>query len=147
MLIRRNVPCPGLVAPNAETLRGTSESSFPVAGCPGMGDTQAPSEAQAAAATDLAARRFNRSMVVSGIRCLLTYIVFPWLLPALGWAKGVGPWIGLPIGLVAIAFNVDSIRRFRASEHRLRIPVMAINVGVIALLTVLVVRDVVDLLG
>lgn len=112
-----------------------------------MGDTQVPTDSQAAAATDLAARRFSRSMVVSGVRCLLTYIVFPWLLPALGWASGVGPWIGLPIGLLAIAFNVDSIRRFRASDHRLRVPVMTINVGVIALLVILVVRDVADLLG
>ena len=98
-------------------------------------------------ATDLAARRFSRSMVVSGVRCMLTYVVFPWLLPALGWARGVGPWIGLPIGLLAIGFNFDSIRRFRASDHRMRVPVMVINAGVIALLTVLVVGDLTDLFG
>ncbi|MDG2908595.1 MAG: hypothetical protein P6D49_09885 [Acidimicrobiales bacterium] len=97
--------------------------------------------------TDLAARRFSRSMIVSGVRCMLTYVVFPWLLPALGWASGVGPWIGLPIGLLAIGFNVDSIRRFRASDHRMRVLVMAINVGVIALLAVLVVGDLAELLG
>ena len=34
--------------------------------------------------TDLAARRFSRSMIVSGVRCMLAYVVFPWLLPALG---------------------------------------------------------------
>ncbi|MBC8363530.1 MAG: hypothetical protein H8E59_00835 [Actinobacteria bacterium] len=96
---------------------------------------------------DLAARRFSRSMIISGIRCMLTYVIFPWLLPALGWAGGVGPWIGLPIGLLAIGFNVDSIRRFRSSDHRMRLPVMMINTGVIALLSVLVVGDVADLLG
>ena len=105
------------------------------------------SDALTTSDTDLAARRFSRSMLVSGIRCMLTYVVFPWLLPALGWASGVGPWIGLPIGLLAIGFNVDSIRRFRTSDRRMRVPVMVINVAVIALLMALVGGDLADLLG
>ena len=114
-----------------------------------MSDALTTSEAGAGADDrpfdpDLAARRFSRSMVISGIRCMLTYVVFPWLLPALGWARGVGPLVGLPIGLLAIGFNVDSIRRFRSSDRRMRLPVMAINAGVIILLSVLVVGDVDD---
>ncbi|MCP4792563.1 MAG: hypothetical protein GY882_04440 [Actinomycetia bacterium] len=117
-----------------------------------MSDALTTSEAGAGADDrpfdpDLAARRFSRSMVISGIRCMLTYVVFPWLLPALGWARGVGPLVGLPIRLLAIGFNVDSIRRFRSSDRRMRLPVMAINAGVIILLSVLVVGDVADLLG
>ena len=105
------------------------------------------SDALTTSDTDLAARRFSRSMLVSGVRCMLTYVVFPWLLPALGWASGVGPGIGLPIGLLAIGFNVDSFRRFRTSEQRMRLPGMVINVAVIVLLVVLVVGDIADLLG
>ena len=59
----------------------------------------------------------------------------------------MGPWIGLPVGLVAIAANILSIRRFHRADHRGKWPMTAINSGIIALLTVLVVLDTVELLG
>jgi hypothetical protein len=71
--------------------------------------------------------------------------VFPWLLPALGLAGGVGPGLGLAIGAVAIVFNVLSIRRFWASRHRWRWRITVLNVAVIGLLVVLVARDLADL--
>ena len=58
---------------------------------------------------DSSTQMFSKSMVISGIRCLLSYIVFPWLLPLLGVAGRVGPLIGIPIALVAIWFNLSSI--------------------------------------
>ena len=93
-----------------------------------------------------AERAASLSMVISGVRCLLTYIVFPWVLPAASRTSGVGPAIGLVVGLVAIAFNVASIRRFQRSGHRYRWHITALNSAVIALLVVLVVRDIADLL-
>ena len=30
---------------------------------------------------DSSTRMFSKSMVISGIRCMLSYVVFPWLLP------------------------------------------------------------------
>jgi hypothetical protein len=88
-----------------------------------------------------ATRLFSVSIVVSGIRCLLTYVVFPWVLPVLGIAGGVGPAVGLAVSAVAIAANVLSIRRFRASRHPWRKPVIALNVSVIVLLVVLMILD------
>lgn len=96
--------------------------------------------------SDAATRAFSTSILISAVRCLLTYIVFPWLLPAFGFVGGVGPGIGLVIGLVAIGFNLASIRRFWRADHPWKLPVSALNVGVIALLAVLVVMDVQDLL-
>ncbi len=95
---------------------------------------------------DAATRTFSTSIAVSGIRCTLAYVVFPWLLPALGLASGVGPGIGLVIGPVAIAFNIASIRRFHASDHRWKWQITALNCAVIVLLTVLLVLDVRELL-
>lgn len=86
-------------------------------------------------------------MVVSGIRCLLTYVLFPWLLPALGVATSIGPAIGLPIAVVAIYFNVTSILRFKSAGHRLKWLIIPINVSVIALLVVLMGLDIADLNG
>ena len=95
---------------------------------------------------DQATKAFSTSVLVSGIRCTLAYVVFPWLLPALGIASGVGPALGLAIGPVAIAFNVASIRRFHASDHRWKWHITALNLMVIALLSVLFVLDVRELL-
>lgn len=94
-----------------------------------------------------AERRFSQSMVVSGTRCLLTYLVFPYLLPVLGLADSVGPAISVPVGLVAIVFNGLSIRRFWRADHRLKWPVSTVNVLVIGLLCYLTVSDLVELAG
>jgi hypothetical protein len=94
-----------------------------------------------------AARIFSLSLVVSGVRCLLTYIVFPWILPLLGIAGGVGPAVGVVVGVVAIAFNVLSIRRFGSSTVSWRRPLMALNCVVIAFLVVLVVLDIGELVS
>ena len=45
---------------------------------------------------------FQKSLLISTCRCLLMYIVFPFVLPAIGIAKGVGPYIGVAIGVLAI---------------------------------------------
>lgn len=117
-------PCPGDVASGAVATR--------------RGDS---------AAVDPAARAFSTSIAISGIRCVLTYIAFPWVLPLLGFAGGVGPAVGLIVGAVAIYFNVASIRRFWASRHRWRWPITFVNGGVIGLLVVLVALDLSELLG
>lgn len=91
-------------------------------------------------------RAFSLSIVVSAVRCVLTYLVLPFLAPALGAAKGVGPWIGIPLGVLAIVFNVLSIRRFWAADHKWRWIYTAIATMVIILLAVLITTDVLDLL-
>lgn len=92
-------------------------------------------------------RAFSVSMVVSGVRCTLTYLVLPFMIPFLGLAPGVGPTLGLAIGVVAIAANVLSYRRFRRSSHRWRVPAMVVHVSVIALLVVLMGLDALALIG
>jgi hypothetical protein len=96
---------------------------------------------------DVATKAFSTSILISATRCLLTYVVFPWLLPLLGARGGVGPAIGLPIGVVAIGFNIASIRRFWAANHRWRWPITVLNCSVIVLLVVLVVDDLSELLS
>ena len=94
-----------------------------------------------------AERAFSTSMVVSGLRCLLTYVVLPFVGPALGLATGVGPVLGIVIGAVAIVANVASARRFWMADHRWRWGFTAVAAGVTALVSVLVVRDVAALVG
>lgn len=87
-------------------------------------------------------RLFSTSMVISGLRCLLGYVVFPIISPALGAATGVGPAIGIPLGVLALVFDVRGIRRFFLSNHRLRWPITAIYLVVIGLVMSLLVGDI-----
>jgi hypothetical protein len=63
---------------------------------------------------------FQKSLVWTTCRCLLMYIVLPFVLPAVGIARGVGPVVGIVIGLVAIVSIVYSIRRFWRADHSKR---------------------------
>lgn len=84
-------------------------------------------------------------MVVSGTRCLLAYVVFPWLLPLVGVVPGVGAVVGLTVSVVGIGFNIASIRRFGRSDVSWRWVMIAMNVAVIVLLVVLIAMDVASL--
>lgn len=84
---------------------------------------------------------FQKSMLISATRCTLTYVIFPFVLPLIGIAKGVGPIIGLFIGCVAIVCDVFSIRRFFAADHKYRWYFSTIAVCIIGLLFVLLVQD------
>ncbi|MEQ8719393.1 MAG: hypothetical protein RIE08_17430 [Acidimicrobiales bacterium] len=103
--------------------------------------------AMAPTAADPSANVFSTSILVSGVRCLLSYIVFPWALPLLGLAGGVGPALGIAIGTVAIGFNIASIRRFWMNDHRWKIPITVINVSVIILLCILIGLDIAEVAG
>jgi len=83
---------------------------------------------------------FSKSILISAIRCLLTYVLFPFVAPLIG-LTDVGPWVGVGLSVVAIYFNIYSIRRFWAADHRWKKPISALNVGVIILVTILLVID------
>ena len=88
-----------------------------------------------------AERAFSSSVLISGVRCSLTYVLIPFVFPLVGFSTGVGPVIGIPVGLAAIVANLVSIRRFHRSNHRWKLPMTAINAGIIVLLAVLVAVD------
>lgn len=84
---------------------------------------------------------FQKSLLVSTVRCLLMYIIFPFVLPAVGIARGVGPWVGLVIGLLAIVSIVFSIRRFWRADHSKRWHYTIFGAAIIGFLIVLAVND------
>jgi hypothetical protein len=97
-------------------------------------------------ASDLT-RGFNVSVLVSGVRCTLSYVVLPFLVPVLGFAPGVGPALGLLIGVVAIAANAWSFRRFWKTTHPWRPAALAVHALIIVFLAVLIVIDLGSLTG
>ena len=105
-----------------------------------------PVDGPRATAAD-AQKAFQTSILVATVRCLLMYIVFPFVLPAIGVASGVGPWIGLPISVVAIVAIVMSIRRFWRADHSKRWHYTVIGSAVIGFLIFLVVKDLAEIIG
>jgi hypothetical protein len=108
---------------------------------PLVGDSAAECPVPRVGSDDSATRVFSQSVLISGIRCVLAYVIFPWVLPLLGVAGGVGPFIGLVVSVVAIGFNVASIRRFWVADHRWKWPITVINCSVIGLLLYLLISD------
>jgi hypothetical protein len=94
-----------------------------------------------------ARQAFQTSLLVATVRCLLMYIVFPFVLPAVGLASDVGPAIGLAISAAAIVCIVLSMRRFWRADHPLRWWYGALGGAVLGLLLVLVVVDVTTLVS
>jgi len=92
-------------------------------------------------------RIFGLSIFLSATRCLLSYIVLPILLPLLGLAKGVGPWLGIPIGVLALYFDFLGIRRFWMADHHQRWLFSAVYAVVGAMVLTLLIVDIVDLVG
>ena len=96
---------------------------------------------------EAAQRGFSRSVVISGIRCTLTYVLLPLVAPFVGLAPNVGPVLGLTVGTVAIAANLFSIRRFWRADHRWKVHATVLHCSVLVLLAVLMVLDIRELLG
>ncbi|MHB8262361.1 MAG: hypothetical protein ACYDGY_01225 [Acidimicrobiales bacterium] len=94
---------------------------------------------------DQAHKMFSLSIALSGLRCLLSYIVLPVLLPLMGLAAGIGPVIGIPVGVVALIFDVKGIRRFWLSNHQWRWPISIIYLFVIVMVLGLVAVDIIHL--
>src|SRR5690606_4155009 len=111
------------------------------------GTATVPTETGAASTEVQANRAFTTSMLVSGIRCNVPYLVLTIVAPLVGIATSVGPVLGLVIGAVALVSNAVSIRRFWRARHRWRVPVTWAHAAVIVLITFLMVGDVRALLS
>jgi len=92
-------------------------------------------------------RIFSASILLSALRCLLSYIVLPIVLPAIGLARGVGPVISIPIGLLALTFDYLGIRRFWLADHHQRWAFSALYAVVGGMVLVLLIVDIVHVVG
>jgi uncharacterized membrane protein len=99
-------------------------------------------ERDASVSASAAESAFQKSMLISAARCTLTYVVFPFVLPAMGVVTSVGPLLGVIIGVLALVCDVFSIRRFFAADHRYRWHFTVLALCVMGLLTVLLVQDI-----
>jgi hypothetical protein len=90
---------------------------------------------------------FSRSIAVSAVRCLLTYVTLPLLGPVLGVSGTVGPWLGLTLGLISMIAIVAAVRRLFAANHRWRWGYTVFGGAVFVLLIVQGAIDISSLVG
>ena len=79
---------------------------------------QSPVPCSAAGASSSAHRAFRLSLVVSGIRCLVTYLAVPILVPLISFASVLAAPLGIALCLVAFVSGTAGVRRFWRSNHR-----------------------------
>ena len=62
-------------------------------------------------------RAFRLAVAISGIRCLITYLLVPVAIPVLSLAGWVAAPIGIGLCTYAVINGVVSLRRFWGSDH------------------------------
>lgn len=97
--------------------------------------------------SEASARRvFEVSIWISATRCLLTYIILPFVFPIVG-VTANDHAIGLPVSVIAVIADVASIRRFWRADHRYRWHYTALATVIILAMLFLITGDLIDILG
>lgn len=63
---------------------------------------------------------FRTSVVISGVRCLITYLLIPVLVPMASLAGWVAAPVGIALCVYAVVNGIVSLKRFWGSDHRRR---------------------------
>jgi hypothetical protein len=96
-------------------------------------------------ATGASARKvFEVSIWISATRCLLTYIILPFVFPIIG-VSANDHAIGLPVSVIAVIADVTSIRRFWRADHKYRWHFTALAGTIICAMLVFITGDLLDL--
>jgi hypothetical protein len=67
-----------------------------------------------------ARRNTTAALVISGIRCTITYLLIPVLTPVLGFLQVLGPPLTITLSVAAIGMGISGVRRFWMADHRHR---------------------------
>ncbi|MFQ3646242.1 MAG: hypothetical protein SNJ54_07250 [Anaerolineae bacterium] len=89
-----------------------------------------------------AERLFGFSLLFSGVRCILQYAIFPFVLPLIGIASSAALPITLTINIIAIVSIVASLRRFWRIRYARRFEYLAVAVVALIIMTAFIVMEV-----
>jgi hypothetical protein len=62
----------------------------------------------------------SRSILISAIRCTVTYLLVPFVAPLVGLWDTIGPGVGVALALISLLALGAGVRRFFASDHKWR---------------------------
>lgn len=92
-------------------------------------------------------RAMRIALVISGVRCIVAYVLVPFVVPLVSFLGAVAAPLGILLCLVGIANAVLSIRRFHAADHPRKWVYTAFMAVVLVMLVVAMSFDVVRLLA
>lgn len=67
-----------------------------------------------------ARRSTTTAIVISGIRCIITYLLIPILVPFVGLLETVAAPLTIVLSLLAIGMGISGVRRFWIADHKAR---------------------------
>ncbi|MDO5533619.1 MAG: hypothetical protein Q4F65_03070 [Propionibacteriaceae bacterium] len=88
-----------------------------------------------------AQRAFRASVIISAVRCTITYVLVPVLLPLLALSGWLAAPIGIALCIVAAVNGIVSLRRFWSAEHPKRWLYAAFLAVVFVILGIALVSD------
>jgi hypothetical protein len=88
---------------------------------------------QAEPQTQTFASHFSTPLLISGVRCILGYIVLPFVLPLVGIATGAAFWIVLVLDTVATISIALTLRRLFGMQHPRRFQYLLAAIALVAL--------------
>jgi len=91
---------------------------------------------------DRAERAFGFSLLFSGVRCILQYVILPFVLPLVGVATEAALPISFAVNLLAIGLIVYSLRRFWKIGYRYRWRYLGVALVALAMLVAFIALDV-----
>jgi hypothetical protein len=89
-----------------------------------------------------ARRSTTIAIVVSGVRCTLTYLLIPLLAPFVALIETFGAPISIALSSFAMIMGIAGVRRFWIADHRARWSYTIFIGAVLVLLSVAIVTDV-----
>jgi hypothetical protein len=89
-----------------------------------------------------AQRAFKFSLIFTGVRCLLQYIVLPFILPVIGIASSTALPLLLLINIFAIISMLFSVRRFWQINYRYKWQYLLMALVILTALTAFIGLDV-----
>ena len=92
-----------------------------------------------------ARRSTTAAIVVSGIRCIITYLLIPVLAPVIGMSDAASAPVTIALSVLAIVMGISGVRRFWIAEHRARWAYTTFIAVIVALLAVGIVLDIASL--
>ncbi len=94
-----------------------------------------------------ARNKLRSSIIISGIRCVITYLMVPIVTPIVGFMGVLAAPVSIGLSVLAIVLGHNSLKRFWMADHRLRWRYTGFIVVVWVLLTVGIVWDAVGLVA
>ena len=123
---------------SVQTMHHESEAGSGAHRAPQASDNPLPPSAQ---------RALTLGLLLSALRCTVQYVLLPFVLPWIGVAASIPPWVALVLGGLALASLTRNVRYLWRLHHARRWSYLALALVVAAALVIFMTVDLRSLLG